>query len=185
MKGNYVSFPKLQWPHRWILEMGKWNHPTFYSACDYSSMLGFQLIHVSKRDFCMLWTKSITDCFFSDSYGAIINENVFFLSQQKCWKHWYHWFMSFKISEFLVIWNLNDIFFLRYFFEISLCGQKWRMDWIVICITDRSLICFVLFLFILLIWNGSVVGKMLYTIYTHWIPWDKRYLRGPVSLNEG
>ena len=45
---NYVSIPKLQWWNSWSLEMDKWFHPTDYNECNYSSMLGFKLIHVSK-----------------------------------------------------------------------------------------------------------------------------------------
>ena len=32
----------------WSLGMGKWSHPTLERACDYSSMLGLKLNHVSK-----------------------------------------------------------------------------------------------------------------------------------------
>ena len=35
---------------RWYLGMDDWFHPTFYTACEYLSMLGSKLNHVSKRD---------------------------------------------------------------------------------------------------------------------------------------
>ena len=36
--------------HRWSLGMDKQFHPTLYNGCDYISMLGLKLMHVSKRD---------------------------------------------------------------------------------------------------------------------------------------
>ena len=42
---NYL----LQRLHRWSLRMDKWFHPTLYTGCDYISMQGLKLIHVSKR----------------------------------------------------------------------------------------------------------------------------------------
>ena len=49
MGWNYLSIPKLQRCNRWSLGMDKWFHPTLYHACDYLSMLGLGLNHVSKR----------------------------------------------------------------------------------------------------------------------------------------
>ena len=49
MGWNYLSFPKLQRLHRWSLGMDKEFHPTLNWACDYLSMLGLKLNHVSKR----------------------------------------------------------------------------------------------------------------------------------------
>ena len=49
MGWNYLSIPKLQRCNRWSLGMDKWFHPTLYWACDYLSMLGLKLNHVSKR----------------------------------------------------------------------------------------------------------------------------------------
>ena len=46
---NYLSISKLQRLHRWSLGMDKCFHPTFFWACDYWSMLGLKLDHVSKR----------------------------------------------------------------------------------------------------------------------------------------
>ena len=48
MGWNYLSIPKLQRLFRWSLGMDKWFHPTLYLVCDYLSMLGLKLIHVSK-----------------------------------------------------------------------------------------------------------------------------------------
>ena len=44
MRWNYLSIPKLQRFHRWILGMDK-----LYNGCNYFSMLGLKLNHVSKR----------------------------------------------------------------------------------------------------------------------------------------
>ena len=49
MGWNYVSIPKLQRCNRWRLGMDKYFHLTFYQTCDYLSMLGLKLNHVSKR----------------------------------------------------------------------------------------------------------------------------------------
>ena len=49
MGWNYLSIPKLQRLHRWSLGMDKLFHPTHYNGCNYLSMLGLKLIHVSKR----------------------------------------------------------------------------------------------------------------------------------------
>ena len=56
MGWNYLSIPKLQRLHRWSLGMDKYFHPTHYNGCDYLSMLGLKLNHVSKRGHrCCMW----------------------------------------------------------------------------------------------------------------------------------
>ena len=44
-----IHSPKLQWLYHWSLGMDKQFHPTFYNGCNYLSMLGLKLNHVSKR----------------------------------------------------------------------------------------------------------------------------------------
>ena len=51
MEWNYLSIPKLQRLHRWSLGMDKWFHPILYNGCNYLSMLGLKLNHVSKRGY--------------------------------------------------------------------------------------------------------------------------------------
>ena len=46
---NYLSISKLQQLHRWSLGMDKLFHPALYNGCDYLSMLGLKVTHVSKR----------------------------------------------------------------------------------------------------------------------------------------
>ena len=48
---NHLSIPKLQRLHHWSLGMDKWFHPILYWTCDYLSMLGLKLNHVSKRGY--------------------------------------------------------------------------------------------------------------------------------------
>ena len=48
MGWNYLPIPKLQRCNRWSLGMDKWFNPTLFWACDYLSMLGLKLNHVSK-----------------------------------------------------------------------------------------------------------------------------------------
>ena len=47
---NYLSIPKLQQCNLWSLGMDYQFHPTLHWACDYLSMLGLKLNHVSQRD---------------------------------------------------------------------------------------------------------------------------------------
>ena len=49
---NYSSIPKLQRLYRRILGMKNQFHPTLYNGCDYISMLGLKLNHISKRGYC-------------------------------------------------------------------------------------------------------------------------------------
>ena len=49
MRWNYLSIPKLQQLHHWCLGMDKQFRQTFYNGCNYLSMLGLKLNHVSKR----------------------------------------------------------------------------------------------------------------------------------------
>ena len=53
MEWNYSSIPKLQRCNRWSLGMDKQFHPTLYNGCNYLSILGLQLIHVSKGPWSM------------------------------------------------------------------------------------------------------------------------------------
>ena len=55
MGWNYLSIPKLQRCNRWSLGMDKQFYPTLLWACDYLSMLGSKLIHVSKRGSSTSW----------------------------------------------------------------------------------------------------------------------------------
>ena len=50
MRWNFLSIPKLQRFHYWSLEINKQFHPTFYSGCNYWSMLGLKLISVNRKD---------------------------------------------------------------------------------------------------------------------------------------
>ena len=54
MGWNYFSIPKLQWLHRWSLGMDKWFHPTRHWVCNYLSILGLKLNHISERGICDL-----------------------------------------------------------------------------------------------------------------------------------
>ena len=49
MGWDYLSIPKLQWLHRWSLGMGKLFHPKLFNGCNYLSVLGLMLNHVSKK----------------------------------------------------------------------------------------------------------------------------------------
>ena len=49
MARNYLSIPKLQRSHRWSLGIDKYSKPTNYNRCNYLTMQGLKLTHVSKR----------------------------------------------------------------------------------------------------------------------------------------
>ena len=49
VRWNYLFIPKLQRLHRWSLGMENYFVSELYDGCNYLSMLGFELIHVSKR----------------------------------------------------------------------------------------------------------------------------------------
>ena len=51
---NYLSIPKPQRCNRWRLRMEKKFHPTLYLACDYLSVPGLKVMHVSKSGPCGL-----------------------------------------------------------------------------------------------------------------------------------
>ena len=62
MRWNYLSIPKLQRLHRWSLGMDKLFHPILYNGCDYISMLGLKLNHVSKRGHRNRVSKRVDTC---------------------------------------------------------------------------------------------------------------------------
>ena len=47
--GALVTPPQVDWLPRWSLGMDKLFNPAFHDECNYLSMLGFKLIHVSER----------------------------------------------------------------------------------------------------------------------------------------
>ena len=63
---NWILANKIQWnffiEKNGSLEMNKYLHLTFYNGCDYLSMLGLKLIHVSKRGPSSLHPKVIVTC---------------------------------------------------------------------------------------------------------------------------
>ena len=50
VRWNYLSIPKLQRCNRWSLGMDKWFNLTLYNGCNYLSMLGSKLNHVTERN---------------------------------------------------------------------------------------------------------------------------------------
>ena len=48
MGWNYLSIPKLKRCNRWSLGLDKQFHPTLYNGCNYLSMVGLKIKHVSK-----------------------------------------------------------------------------------------------------------------------------------------
>ena len=51
MGWNYLSIPILQQCNRWSLGMDKQFYPRLYNGCNYLSMLGLKLNHVSKSGY--------------------------------------------------------------------------------------------------------------------------------------
>ena len=74
MVWNYLSIPKLQRYNCWNLGMDRSLHPTIYNWCNYLSMMGLKLNHVSKwapgvRLIVSLNT-AIYDCSIAVKFGA-------------------------------------------------------------------------------------------------------------------
>ena len=63
--------------HRWSLGMDKSFHPTHYNGCNYLSMLGLKLIHVSKRGYSISHGICTQFC-----YGDIIalNDSILYVT---------------------------------------------------------------------------------------------------------
>ena len=87
MGWNYLSIPKLQRCNRWSLRMDKQFHPTFYQACNYLSMLGLKLNHVSKRGH---WSAPI----------PYLNRRYFFIDVYKTYTTYDFVSKTFKIYVF-------------------------------------------------------------------------------------
>ena len=85
MGWNYLSIPKLQRCNRWSLGMDKYIHPTFYNGCNYLSMLGLKLNHVSKRGH-----RNIIYALTKDILTNKMHWNWFFLVMLNLLSLWFH-----------------------------------------------------------------------------------------------
>ena len=77
-----ITFPFLNFKcNRWSLGMDKQFHPTFYNGCNYLSMLGLRLYHVSERG-PMSLVQAVNSFFIQLSHGSLFLgiELIF-----KCW----------------------------------------------------------------------------------------------------
>ena len=77
MRWNYFSISKLQWLHHWSLGMDKQFHLKLYNGCNYLSMLGLKLNHVSKkglRDYISHGNKK-DECLFSNCGWASLSQS--------------------------------------------------------------------------------------------------------------
>ena len=75
---NYLSIPKLQRCNRWSLRMDKKFHLTLCWACNYLSMLGLKLTHVSERGYYHHKDKTVSlpSCFLPEtSFGLCVLSN--------------------------------------------------------------------------------------------------------------
>ena len=85
MGWNYLSISKLQRLHRWSLEMHKLVHPTLRNGCDYLSIPGLTLNHVSEKG------PQVVSWHVTSTYPAIhmlkLHEscyNYYFMHQNRC-----------------------------------------------------------------------------------------------------
>ena len=77
MGWNYLSSPKFQVLHCRSLGMDNQFHLTLCKGCNYSSMLGFNLIHVSNRG---PWIKMIYHVLYRDVFP--INLSLYWMTDQ-------------------------------------------------------------------------------------------------------
>ena len=96
MGWNYLSIPKLQRCNRWGLGIDKWFHLTLYRSCDYLSMLGLKVNHVSESGHRYWW--QLINCICEA--GVMVSPVVFpsrqFLAATKQLYEWY--FLSVCLS---------------------------------------------------------------------------------------
>ena len=108
MGWNYLSIPKLQRCNRWSLEMDKQFHLTLCQVCDYLSMLGLKLNHVSKRGH--WWTELMLTCCQLDPQGHASVKVELKKSQKSAFEH--------------VVCRLSAILFRLQHIECSLIYNK-------------------------------------------------------------
>ena len=119
MRWNYLSILKLQRCRS--LGMDKYFHLTHWWACDYLSMLGLKLFHISKRDP------------LSQDYGVIGDS---FIQNYICFKWAFIWIADFH-SKFHMIFLTINLF-------ITKCGCDnyfflWNFPWIFLMKFHRKL----------------------------------------------
>ena len=75
MWGEILIHSNISTAHLWSLGMDKWFHPKLYWTCDYLSMLGLELNHISKSyvQRLFMWFCPDGECLIrKDSYQFII-----------------------------------------------------------------------------------------------------------------
>ena len=96
MGSNYLSIPKLQQCNRWRLGMDKLFHRTLYWACDYLSMLGLKLNHVSK-----IGIRNLKRC--QDTFLSAMKKFVDLHNDVVTWKRFPHyWSLMSRIHRWPV-----------------------------------------------------------------------------------
>ena len=107
MGWNYLSIPKLQRSNHWSLGMGKQFHPTLYCACDYLSMLGLKLNHISKRGHRTIplvageWLPTCQWSHLNGQHAAHKSTKINWWSNKPCV---YFWNISKAFSVFFAFW---------------------------------------------------------------------------------
>ena len=101
MGWDYLFIPKLQRCNRWSLGMDTWFHPTLYRACDYLSVLGLKLTHVSKMGY---WLQRATTLCNWDSFYTNTEQIIKTLISIKSWSSNYittYWYQAILLWMFL------------------------------------------------------------------------------------
>ena len=130
MGWNYLSIPKLQRLHRWSLGMDKLFHPIHYNGCNYLSMLGLKLNHVSKRGH---W------CLFATRDSAIIRGDKFCFAftshyMNKRWSHSRH--MAYQGHTDLIRFNIKSMSYTQKQYSINFMICQKQNSFIETCMLD-------------------------------------------------
>ena len=141
MGWNYLSIPKLQRLHRWSLGMDKQFHPMLYWACDYLSMLGFKLNHVSKKGLLQIRVRGQRNCLLEITtsanviiiryhYSSVIMSAMAFqitgVIGHVSWRYLSHKGDSIQLITY---WRVSTI-------SLDICGQnidQFRFSYILKC----------------------------------------------------
>ena len=102
-----LTVPKLLWLHKF--RMDKWFHPAFYNGCNYLSMLGLKLNHVSKRapgalHHIMLCDHS-TYWQFVAAYALVLTEGRY---EEFRFFFCHHWFQMIHFVDQMASWQLKS-----------------------------------------------------------------------------
>ena len=143
MGWNHLSIHKLQRCNHWSLGMDKLFHPAFYNWCNYISMLGSKLIHVSKGGhWCRKYTSLPRPCLLREmachlfgarwtDAGSVKFESTFkhFFLNVWDWEHPMPWASRFVLCQFNAISSARNLFYSEHGCIIAVLFAKSQNVW--------------------------------------------------------